>query len=196
MSKLWGLYHNRDQLERHHELVRRMYRVVTGFVNGQLAVAGIAAACTMVVLLLLSATVGLPANLAVPLSVIIFFCGMIPMIGATIGGVLVGFILLLNSPSAALFFVIYFIVYQQVENNFIAPTIQAKSVELSALTILVAILIGVSLGGLLGGVIAIPVAGCLRVLMIDRLSHAHKRRMDDEPNPIKRLASKHKKSHA
>lgn len=194
LSRAWGMYEDSDKLERHRGLVKRMYRVVTGFVNGQLAVAAIAAVCTLIVLLILSATLGLPANLAVPLSVIIFFSGMIPMIGATIGAVLVAIVLLFNSPSAALIFLIYFIVYQQIENNFISPTIQSKSVELSALTILAAILIGVSLGGLLGGVVAIPVAGCLRVLLIDQLEHARKQRLQDEANPVKKLIKRAKAS--
>lgn len=192
LNRAWGMYEDSDKLERHKTLVKRMYRVVTGFVNGQLTVAAIAAVCTLIILLILSATLGLPTNLAVPLSVIIFFSGMIPMIGATIGAAVVALVLLFNSPTAALIFLIYFIVYQQIENNMIAPTIQSKSVELSALTILAAILIGVSLGGLLGGIVAIPVAGCLRVLLIDQLEHARKQRLQDETNPVKKFIKKAK----
>lgn len=193
LRRMWGLYKDGAKLERHRSLVHRMYRIVTGFVNGQLAVAAVAAVSTMVVLLTLSATLDLPTNLAVPLSVIIFFTGMIPMIGATIGAVLVGLVLLFNSPTAALIFIIYFIVYQQIENNFISPTIQSKSVDLSALTILIAILIGVALAGLLGGIVAIPIAGCLRVLLMDQLEHARQKRLKDDINPVKKLL-KHTKS--
>ena len=192
MRRMWGLYDNQERLERHQSLVKRMYRIVTGFVNGQLAVAGIAAISTLIILLTLSATLDLPTNLAVPLSVVIFFTGMIPMIGATIGAVLVGLVLLFNSPTAALIFIIYFVVYQQVENNFISPTIQSKNVELSALTILAAILIGITLGGLLGGIVAIPIAGCLRVLLLDQLELSRKKRLQDEPNPVKKLIKKAK----
>lgn len=192
MRRMWGLYEDQQKLDRHQTLVHRMYRIVTGFVNGQLAVAGIASVTTLVVLLTLSATLGLPTNLAVPLSVVIFVTGMIPMIGATIGAVLVGLVLLFNSPTAALIFLIYFVVYQQIENNFISPTIQSKNVELSALTILVAILIGITLGGLLGGIIAIPVAGCLRVLLLDQLELARKKRLQDQVNPVKKLIKKAK----
>lgn len=192
MRRMWGLYEDQQKLDRHQTLVHRMYRIVTGFVNGQLAVAGIASVTTLVVLLTLSATLGLPTNLAVPLSVVIFVTGMIPMIGATIGAVLVGLVLLFNSPTAALIFLIYFVVYQQIENNFISPTIQSKNVELSALTILVAILIGITLGGLLGGIIAIPVAGCLRVLLLDQLELAKKKRLQDQVNPVKKLIKKAK----
>jgi predicted PurR-regulated permease PerM len=192
MRKAWGLYEDSAQLERHRALVHRMYRVVTGFVNGQLAVAAIAAVSTLIVLLTLSTTLNLPANLAVPLAVIIFFTGMIPMIGATIGAVLVSLVLLFNSPMAALIFIIFFVIYQQIENNFISPTIQSKNVELSALTILAAILIGVTLGGLLGGIVAIPIAGCIRVLLLDQLENARKKRLLENENPVKKLIKKTK----
>lgn len=192
MRKAWDLYEDGVKLERHRALVQRMYRVVTGFVNGQLAVAAIAAVATLIVLLTLSTTLNLPANLAVPLAVIIFFTGMIPMIGATIGAVLVSLVLLFNSPMAALIFIIFFVIYQQIENNFISPTIQSKNVELSALTILAAILIGVTLGGLLGGIVAIPIAGCIRVLLLDQLENARKKRALETSNPVKKLIKKTK----
>jgi predicted PurR-regulated permease PerM len=190
MQRLWGLYEDPAKLERHRTLVGRMYKVVTGFVNGQLTVAAIAATVTLVVLLSLSALFGLPANLAVPLAAIIFVAGMVPMIGATIGASLVSLVLLFNSVTAAVVFLIYFIIYQQIENNFISPTIQSKSVELSALAILSAILIGGSLYGLLGAVVAIPVAGCLRVLLIDYLEYARRRRAEASKNPVKKLIKK------
>lgn len=192
MGRIWGLYEDNEKLERHRELVHRMYRIVTGFVNGQLTVAAIASVATLIVLLTLSTTLGLPANLAVPLAVIIFVSGMIPMIGATIGAILVGLVLLFNSPTAALIFLVYFIIYQQIENNFISPTIQSRSVEISALVILVALLVGINLGGLLGGVLAIPIAGCLRVLLLDQLELARKKRLKDEVNPVKKLIKKAK----
>jgi predicted PurR-regulated permease PerM len=101
-------------------------------------------------------------------------------------------VLLFNSPMAALIFVIFFVIYQQIENNFISPTIQSKNVELSALTILAAILIGVTLGGLLGGIVAIPIAGCIRVLLLDQLENARKKRALESSNPVKKLIKKTK----
>jgi predicted PurR-regulated permease PerM len=117
------------------------------------------------------------------------------MIGATIGAVLVTLVLLLNSTPAALIFLAYFIVYQQIENNFIAPTIQSKRVELSALAVLSAILIGVNLFGLLGGLISIPIAGCIRVLVLHHLEHNRKiRSAKQSKNPVTRLIAKSKET--
>ena len=191
MERVWGLYRDPKRLTRHRAVVQKMYRVVVGYVNGQLSVAMIAATGTLLVVLLLSVMFNLPANLALPLAAIIFLMDLIPMVGATIGAVIVALVLLLNNTSAAVIFAIYFFIYQQVENNWIAPTIQSKKVELSALTVLVAILIGVALFGFLGAIISIPVAGCLRVLMVDYLEHAEKERLEkSSKNPVAKLTAK------
>ncbi|MGB3023466.1 MAG: AI-2E family transporter [Candidatus Saccharimonadales bacterium] len=191
MKKIWGLYQDPVRLERHRSVVSKMYRVVVGYVNGQLLVALIAAMTSLVVILLLSLLFPLPANLALPLATIIFLMDLIPMVGATLGAVVVTLILSLNDTTAAIIFAVYFFVYQQVENNFIAPVIQSKKVELSALSVLVAILIGVSIFGLIGGLISIPIAGCIRVLMVDYLEHAEKERAEKaDKNPIAKLAAK------
>jgi predicted PurR-regulated permease PerM len=195
MERVWGLYDDPDRLKHHKALISRMYRIVTGYVNGQILVAGIAATAALCVLLVLSAVFHLSLSLALPLAVIVFLCGMIPMIGSTLSAIIVPLVLLFSSFTAAIIFLVYFIIYQQIENNFIAPTIQARSVELSALAILCAILIGVSLFGLLGGVIAIPVAGCLRVLLIHYLEHARRERQE-KSTPLHRLASKLKNDEA
>ncbi|MFS8118504.1 MAG: AI-2E family transporter, partial [Microcoleus sp.] len=163
------------------------------YVNGQIFIAGIASTAALSVLLILSWVFQLSFNLALPLAVIVFLCGMIPMIGATLSAIIVTLVLLFSSVTAAVIFLIYFIIYQQIENNFISPTIQARSVELSALGILSAILIGVTLFGLLGGIIAIPVAGCLRVLLIHYLEHARNER-NERRTPLGKLVSKIKES--
>lgn len=196
MNKIWGLYQDPNRLNRHRNIVQKMYRVVVGYVNGQMLVALIAAACTLVAILILSIGFNLPANLALPLASIIFLTGLVPMVGATIGAVIVTLVLLLNSPTAAVIFLIYFFVYQQVENNFISPTIQSKKVELSALAVLSAILIGVSLFGFLGGIISIPIAGCVRVLLVDYLEHAEAEREEKhiKANPISRIVKKIKEA--
>lgn len=190
LRRLWGMYQDEDKLERHRNLVYRMHRIVTGYVNGQLIVASIAAVGTLIVILILSAMFPLPANLAIPLAVIVLISGLVPLVGATIGAILVSLILALNSLPAALIFAAYFVVYQQIENNFIAPTIQAKTVEVSALTILIAILLGVSLMGLLGALIAIPLAGCIRVLVKDSIEHNRKIRTEKAKSPLKKLTAK------
>lgn len=168
-KRAWSLYKNKRKREHHHELVSKMYRVVTGYVNGQVFISAISSVCSLVVVIILGAVFDIPGNLAVPIAVIVFITGLIPMFGATIGAIIAGLLLATNDIGAAIIFLIYFFVYQQVENNFISPVVQSKSVEISALTVLVALTIGLSMFGLLGGLISIPVAGCIRVLVLDYL---------------------------
>ncbi|HEX6258950.1 MAG TPA: AI-2E family transporter [Candidatus Saccharimonadales bacterium] len=182
LQKIWGLYRDPKRLEEHKELTHRMYSVVTGYVNGQLLVAATAAACAAVVVLIMSAIFGFPANLAMTAAAFVFVGGLIPMFGPMIGGTVAAILIGLNDLTAALIFLLYFIVYQQVENNFISPTIQSKNVELSALMILSAVTIGVSLFGIIGGLISIPIAGCLRVLLMHYLEQNRKARIAKAAN--------------
>ncbi|PSO44653.1 hypothetical protein BRC21_01100 [Candidatus Saccharibacteria bacterium SW_7_54_9] len=142
-------------------LARRMYRVITGFVNGQLLIAGINAVATAVILLIL----GVP--FALPLAATVGILGLIPVIGATIGAVVIIVVGLFQSVTTGIILAIYYVVYQQLENNVIQPAIQSKSLGMSPLLILVSVIIGISLAGILGGLLAIPIAGCIKVLIED-----------------------------
>ena len=189
MKKIWDLYDDSEKRDMHKASVEKMYRVVTGFVNGQIAVASIGALFVFLTVLTMSffPSLQVPINLALPLAVIVFVMELIPMVGAPLATIITGFVLLLNSPTAGLLFVAIYLVYQQVENNLIAPHIQSKSVELSVLWILMAILIGSSVFGLIGGLISIPIAGCLRILLMDYLEYTKKRREKKEPKGIAKL---------
>ena len=87
------------------------------------------------------------------------------MFGQFIGGTLVTVLLFFSNPFAALIFAVIYIVYAQIENNIIAPKIQGDALNLSPLIILCAIVIGMYMFGLLGAIIAIPIAGCIKVLV-------------------------------
>jgi predicted PurR-regulated permease PerM len=195
MQTLWNLYSDEKKRDAHRTTVEKMYRVVTGFVNGQLAVAAIGAMASFITLFIMSLIPSLvvPSNLAMPLAVIIFLTALIPMVGTTIGGILVALILMLNSPFAALVFVIFFIIYQQIENNVISPPIQSKTVDLSVLWILMAILIGANLFGLIGGLVSIPIAGSIRILLVDYFDRAKERRKIKAEKPMAKFLAKVKK---
>jgi predicted PurR-regulated permease PerM len=101
--------------------------------------------------------------------VVVFICGLIPMVGHTIGAIIVTLVALFESTSAALIILTYYIVYQQLENILIQPRIQSNSTNMSPLLVFSSVVIGVSFGGLLGGLVAIPVAGCIRILVLEYL---------------------------
>jgi predicted PurR-regulated permease PerM len=67
--------------------------------------------------------------------------------------------------------VIFFIIYQQVENHLIQPLVYGRTVRLTPLVVLIAVLIGAELAGVLGALVAIPVAGAIQVIFLDWLRH-------------------------
>ena len=105
---------------------------------------------------------------------------LIPLVGATIGGavaVLAGFI---HSVPAGIAVLVFFVLYQQLENHLLQPLIFARTVKLNPLTVIVAILIGVELMGILGALLAIPVASMIQVILRDVWDH-RRGRPKDEP---------------
>lgn len=159
----WGQLIPKKDRPRAKRLSRSMYKVVKGYVNGQVLLAALAAVMIFVPLLILG------VSYPVALMVIVFICGLIPMVGHTIGAVIVSLIALFTSPIAAVIILAYYILYQQIENVVVQPRIQSNSTGISPLLVFVSVIIGVSFGGLLGGLVAIPIAGCLRILLIDYL---------------------------
>lgn len=193
MRKFWGLYTNADRRDLHHSVVHKMHAVVSGYVTGQLTVSGLGALAAGLMVFVLSFFFNIPSNLAIPAAAITFILSLIPMFGATIGGVLITSLLAFNDVGAAIIYVIFFVLYQQIENNFISPTIQSKRLELSALTILAAVTIGLYLFGVAGGIISIPIAGCLKVLLDTYLENAKLKRQK-ATRPLAKLAKTVKES--
>ena len=190
VKRLWGLYNDEEKMERHKKLVGRMYNVVTGYVSGQLTVSGIDAILSGFVVFVLSLTFPvINSNLAMLTVMATFVLTLIPMFGATIAGALISLLLFFNNMTAGIIYAIYFVIYQQIENNFVSPSIQSKKVELSALTVLVAVTIGLYVGGLLGGLVAIPVAGVVKVLLDNYLEQVKSKRVDNE-KPLNKLVKK------
>jgi predicted PurR-regulated permease PerM len=176
LKRLWSVYNDRDILEYHQKILNRMYNVVTGYVTGQLSVSAIAGLVSGLVVFILSLIFNIPVNLAVPATAIVFMLSLIPMFGEIIGALLVTVILALNSFTAAVVFILFFIVYSQVEANFISPKIQSKRIDLSALAILISVTIGIYLFGIIGGIISIPIAGCIRILVENYITRLNKKR--------------------
>ncbi|HVX58095.1 MAG TPA: AI-2E family transporter [Candidatus Saccharimonadales bacterium] len=157
--------------EEHHvmadRMARDMYKVIKGFVNGQVILAALASA------LILPAVLILHISYPVALLVIIFICGLIPMIGHTIGAIIVTLVALFHSTTSAVIILAYYILYQQIENYLIQPRIQANTTNMSPLLVFMSVVVGVSFGGLFGGLVAIPIGGCLRIVALEYLRTRH-----------------------
>lgn len=182
LHRIWNAYNDEERMEHHKAIATKMYTVVTGYVTGQLLVSAIGAFFAGLTVFILSWIFAVPHNLALPTAAIAFILSLIPMFGATIAGVLICILLAFNDISAAVVFAVYFVIYQQIENNFISPTVQSKTVELSALAVLASVTVGLYLFGVAGGIISIPIAGCIKVLLEDYMERAkHRREKSEKP---------------
>lgn len=147
------------------QVLTRMANVISTYVSRQVIVAALDGCVVGLIVFILSIFTGISMSLAIPMGMITMLFYLIPMFGQFIGGTLVTVILFFTSPLAAIIFAIIYIIYAQVENNVIAPKIQGNALNLPAVIILVAIVIGMYMFGLLGAIIAVPIAGCIRVLV-------------------------------
>jgi predicted PurR-regulated permease PerM len=148
---------------------RDVYRTVGGYVSGNLLISLIAGVSATIVLAIL----GVPFSVA--LGVLVALFDLVPLAGATIAAVLVSTVGFLHSLQAGIVLVIFFVVYQQVENHLLQPVIYGRTVALSPLVVLIAVLIGASLAGILGALGAIPIAGTIQVVVRDALRHRRDR---------------------
>jgi len=144
-----------------------IYRTVGGYVTGNLLISLIAGTLTTVVLLIM----GVPY--AVALGLIVAVLDLIPLAGATIAAILIGIVAFLHSVPAGIVVVVFFILYQQLENHLLQPVIYGRTVQLSPLAVLISILVGAELAGIIGALAAIPVAGSIQVVVNDWLEHRH-----------------------
>lgn len=153
--------------DRHHgmsdRLMHDMHAVIKGYVNGQVLLAAIAA------LLMLPGLLFFHVSYPAALVVVVFVCGLIPMVGHTIGAIIVTIVALFHSTGSALGIFAYYLFYQQIENYLIQPRLQANTTNMSPLLVFGSLVIGVSFGGLFGGLVAIPVAGCIRIAVLEYL---------------------------
>lgn len=166
LQYIWKLYKNKSTVAYHQAVLKRMYNVITGFATGQITVAsiaGVVAGLFIAILALIFPDVSI--GLAIPMGALILILSLVPMFGALVCSVLITFVLLLSSLPAAIAFLIFYLLYQQVEGNYISPHIQSKHIELTPLMILIAVTIGLYLFGIAGGIVSIPAAGIVKVLL-------------------------------
>jgi predicted PurR-regulated permease PerM len=131
---------------------------VGNYVGGALLQATIAGVTTFLVLTIL----GVP--FAAPLAVIVALFDLLPLVGATIAAVLVGLVTVFHDfPVATIVWVVWAIVYQQIENTFIQPQIQRRAVEMHAFVVIVSVLFGATLFGIVGALLAIPIAAAIQI---------------------------------
>jgi predicted PurR-regulated permease PerM len=148
--------------ERMRAVAADIYGATGGYVAGALSLATAAGLSTYILLSILN------VPFAVPLAVLMAFFDLIPLVGSTIGGVLVGVVTLFaDFPGDTIVWVVFVVVYQQVENSVLQPLVYRRTVNLHPLAVITAILIGSSLLGVLGALVAIPIAAAIQIALRD-----------------------------
>src|SRR4051812_40375024 len=160
--------------ERIRRVTRDCAKTVTGYITGNLLISAICGVLTYAVLKFS----GVPFAALIALFVAI--ADLIPLVGATLGAVVACIAAFVHSVPAGIAAVIFFVVYQQLENHLLQPIIFARTVKLNPLAVLVAILLATELAGILGALLAIPVAGIIQVVLRDVWDH---RRGAPKPEP-------------
>lgn len=191
IDKIFKVFYTDKILEKNHRrILSRMYGTVSGYVSSIVTICSISATCGSIATAILALIFGFPISLIAPIAVLLFIFGMIPMVGTTIAGMLSALIIGLNSPTAGLIFLAYFLIYQQVENNVISPMVQARNNQLSALIIFIALTVGVYAFGLLGALLAIPLAACAKILVQEQLKSRKRRSREENSERLVELLKK------
>lgn len=191
IDKIFKVFYTDKILEKNHRrILSRMYGTVSGYVSSIVTICSISATCGSIATAILALIFDFPISLIAPIAVLLFIFGMIPMVGTTIAGVLSALIIGLNSPTAGLIFLAYFLIYQQIENNVISPMVQARNNQLSALIIFIALTVGVYAFGLLGALLAIPLAACAKILVQEQLKSRKRRSREENSERLVELLKK------
>ena len=159
----------RDKRARYQKVAERMIQTTSRYMLGNVAITVNCATVYGITAVIL----GLPYPLA--LALIAGILDLIPSVGALLAGIIIGIVALSVSFGALIAFVIVIVVYQQIENYVLQPTIIGKAARVSGFTVLVSVLLFGSLFGVIGAIIGVPIAAAVEIIL-DRA-----RRPRDEP---------------
>jgi predicted PurR-regulated permease PerM len=153
-------YRPPHQAERIRHATDAIANAVGSYIGGALAQATIAGVAAWIMLVIL----GVPSPL--PLALIMALLDLIPLVGATLGAVIVGVVtLFVDFPTTTIIWAVFAIAYQQFENYVVQPRIQSRAVELDPFLVVVAALFGGALLGVIGALLAIPIAASIQIAL-------------------------------
>jgi predicted PurR-regulated permease PerM len=151
-----------------------IYKTVGGYVTGNILISVIAGTASAIALFILG------SDYAIALAVVVSVLDLIPLAGATLAAILVSAVVFVELGWVkGVIIVVFFVVYQQLENHVLQPVIYGRTVQLSPLVVLISVLIGAELAGILGALAAIPVAGMVQAVGREFLA----RRGETTPGP-------------
>lgn len=148
--------------ERYRRLVLEIEQAVAKYVLGNIAISGLATLATWIVLSIL----GVPYALS--LGLVVGFFDLIPLVGATLGAIVVVLATVtVNFPLATIVWIAFIIVWQRFEDYVVQPVVYGRALHVNPLVTIVAVLAGAELLGILGALIAIPTAAAIQIIITD-----------------------------
>jgi predicted PurR-regulated permease PerM len=148
--------------DRYRRLIREINHAVAKYVLGNITISILATLATWGVLSLL----GVPYALS--LGFVVGFFDLIPLVGATLGAIVVAAATVtVNFPLATIVWVAFILVWQRFEDYVIQPLVYGRALHVNPLVTIVAVLMGADLLGVLGALIAIPTAAAIQIVISD-----------------------------
>lgn len=152
------------------EVCRRLHVNFTNFICGQ-CLEAVILGCMFVIVMSL---VGMPY--AIMIGTLVAFTALIPIVGAFIGCFIGAFLILIDDPVKALWFVVIFLILQQVEGNLIYPRVVGNSVGLPSIWVLASVSVGGSLFGVFGMLLFIPLTSTIYSLLRDDVNYRNQKK--------------------
>jgi predicted PurR-regulated permease PerM len=147
---------------RYRQLIIDIKKAVAEYMVGNIVISVLATLATWIVLSIL----GVPYALS--LGFVVGFFDLIPLVGATLGAILVGLATLTVSfPTATIVWVVFIIVWQRFEDYVVQPLVYGKALQVNPIVTIVSVLAGASLLGILGALLAIPTAAAIQIVLRD-----------------------------
>jgi predicted PurR-regulated permease PerM len=151
-----------ERRERYALLTRQIAAAISGYVVGNLVISGLAAIATWVVLTILG------VHYALAFAIVVAFFDLIPLVGATLGAIVVSLgTLTVHFPVATIIWIAFIIVWQRFEDYVVQPVVYRRAAQVNPLVTIVAVLAGAALLGVLGALLAIPIAAGIQIILRD-----------------------------
>jgi predicted PurR-regulated permease PerM len=152
----------RSNEDRCRALVRDINQAVASYMLGNVAISVLATTATWLVLTIL----GVPYALA--LGVVVGFFDLLPLIGATIGAIVVALATVtVDFPTATIVWLVFVVLYQRFENYVVQPLVYGRALDVDPIVTILAVLAGSALLGVLGALLAIPIAAAIQIVLRD-----------------------------
>jgi predicted PurR-regulated permease PerM len=163
--------------DRINAVLDKMYRSVGGYVAGNLLVSLVAGVFAYAALKIL----GVPA--AAALAFWVGIADLVPLVGATVGAIPAVTVAFFSGGwLVGVIVIVYFVVYQQVENHFVQPLVMRRTTSLNPLLTLIAVVLGAELLGIIGALLAIPAASMIKIVATDLWEHRRGAATDAAPD--------------